>query len=288
MKDPSIPIFKHSGIQAFRHSRRKFLKASALILPAMHLGLQSCTNMKENTNLSDESNRILRIELMTKENKIEEQKQFYTTVLNLPLITEDGNSFEVLAGKTVIKFMLTKGEEQPFYHFAFNIPENKIGKAMDWSKDRFELLKNKYGEDLIYFEKWDADAIYFYDPAGNILEFIAHHPLKNSSDNAFTEKDILNVCELGIVTDNVKKLSREIDMKIGISDYRLRAGIPLSSEFRALGNPNGMLIITKENRKWLMTDKRAQNFQSSIHFRNSYSKKLKFDNTACLVNLVRE
>ncbi|SMG28916.1 Catechol-2,3-dioxygenase [Marivirga sericea] len=266
-------------------SRRNFLWKSALVLPSLHFGLLSFTSFSD-TNLElVAANRIQRIELLTAADKMDLQKDFYVNRLHLPLIIESGNSFEVLAGNTIIKFILTS-THSPFYHFAFNIPENKIQKAIDWSTERFQLIKNGKGEKVIHFKNWDAHAIYFFDPAGNILEFIAHHTLSNSAKNDFKPEDILNICEIGLVSNNVLALASEIELKTGLTDYK--SGFQKSSDFRAIGDPNGMLILSRENRNWLMTDKPAVENMVSVNLLGEREGSINLQNTTCNINMKRQ
>ena len=61
---------------------------------------------------------------------------------------------------------------KPFYHYAINIPANKIEEAKDWLSNRVRLLwMEDYKDDIADFVNWHAKSIYFYDPAGNIVVF---------------------------------------------------------------------------------------------------------------------
>ena len=57
--------------------------------------------------------------------------------------------------------------------------------------------------DETYSHNWDSHSLYFEDPAGNIVEFIAHHRENNEQERAFSVADILQVCEIGLVSENV-------------------------------------------------------------------------------------
>lgn len=134
-------------------------------------------------------------------NLLNELKNFYSDILELGLIHESQYSFTVKTLNSDITF-LKSSLENPFYHFAFNIPENQIKQAKEWALQRFKLISLN-GEDEFDFLSWNAHSIYFYDPAGNILEFIARHNLNNKSDTDFSGKSILNVSEIGLPVDDV-------------------------------------------------------------------------------------
>ena len=48
------------------------------------------------------------------------------------------------------------------------------------------------------FSAWNADALYFLDPAGNVVELIARHSLPNASDAPFGPDAFLEVSEVGM------------------------------------------------------------------------------------------
>lgn len=254
-------------------SRRKFMMKSAFILSGLHLFLESCSNLKEFSN-DQPINLFQELELYVHPKDLIRQKEFYTAKMQLPLVSENTNQFSVKAGKTILRFSINHDYKEPYYHIAFNIPENKLNKAKQWSENRFKLLLNDYGEDVIHFRKWNAHSIYFMDPCGNILEFIAHHKLKNSADGSFTEKDILYIIEIGLVTNNVNELSHDINQKLGLTDYHNSAGLLKSSKFRAVGNTAGMLILSERGRNWLMTDIPSDEFPLNIKVRSDKNGKI--------------
>lgn len=178
--------------------------------------------------------------------------EFYRDVLDLPVSLDERGYLQIEAGSSRLTFQPAGSKTPPNYHFAFNIPENQIEAAFDWIKDRCELLPWK-GETIVYFGHWDAHALYFHDPDGNILELIARHSMDNASDEAFSGKNILNLSELGMVVASVSDFCR----------YAQRAArLPLYSgdidEFAALGDEEGLFIVVPEGRGWLPTGRPAE------------------------------
>ncbi|MNL17020.1 hypothetical protein D3C87_1380890 [compost metagenome] len=88
------------------------------------------------------------------------------------------NSLIIQVGSSVLKF-IENPEFDSVYHFAFNIPENKLEEAIKWCADKIDLIMIENKRVIANFETWNANAIYFYDNNGNLLEFIARHDLDN-------------------------------------------------------------------------------------------------------------
>ena len=184
--------------------------------------------------------KIRKVTLQT--GKLEKLRDFYVNKLGFKSEIEDDKSFTIAAGTSLLKFEY--GNNDAFYHFAFNISENMIEKSLEWIKDKAEPMVHE-GKNIIDFSFWDAHSIYFYDPAGNIVEFIARHRLNNSSDGEFSVNNITSISEIGMPVNDVKTFFEDV------SDA---TGIPLFSgdnkTFTAAGDDEGLLIIVPKGRNW--------------------------------------
>lgn len=99
---------------------------------------------------------------------------FYKNTLQLNVIKPNEKTISVETGTTKLIFEQTNNAQKPFYHFAFNIPSNKIEEALKWLKSKVELLWiEDYENCIAEFTNWNARSIYFLDPGGNIVELIA-------------------------------------------------------------------------------------------------------------------
>ena len=58
-------------------------------------------------------------------NNIKETELFYKDVLDLKILEKRSNSVTIQAGNSILKF-IENPEFNSAYHFAFNIPENKL------------------------------------------------------------------------------------------------------------------------------------------------------------------
>ena len=158
-------------------------------------------------------------------------KAFYGKTLDLRIMDEGADRFSVEAGETRLTFIAgtdVAGGRGPFYHFAFNIPENKILPALEWQKARTPLLaipeRNRaagYPIDVVDYRHWNAHSIFFLDPAGNVLEYIARHDLKNGNTAKFDWADLLYISEIGLVVDDVIEAAGQVRAMAAVPQYRM-------------------------------------------------------------------
>jgi catechol 2,3-dioxygenase-like lactoylglutathione lyase family enzyme len=186
---------------------------------------------------------ITRLELLTAD--LDAQKDFYDNILELP-VRLDSLILEVKAGRTELLF--TEAPEfDGAYHFAFNIPENQFGAAKTWIASRVPLLRDESGNDEFHSENWNSSSVYFKDAAGNVLEFIARHNLKNAMDAGFDGRQILNVSEIGLPSEDVIGLANEICKRLDVSVFRQEP----NESFTPVGDDDGLLIIPVKDRIWI-------------------------------------
>ncbi len=200
-------------------------------------------------SISTEKPRILDLKVYTSAS-LSVMKEFYVNQLELELMSFNSKELTVMAGKTPLTFLYSTDAGDPWYHFAFNISENKILSARNWQKQRTSfvtfgshLVDPKYPDDVVHFNHWNAHSLFFWDPAGNLLEHIARHDLQNSSSGAFSSEDILNVSEIGLIVDDVSSAARFLRASLKVSNYK--GG---SDMFTALGDENGLIIMMKTGR----------------------------------------
>src|SRR5215213_3854112 len=134
--------------------------------------------------------KITKLELLTANLPI--QKDFYENILQLPVKLSASN-LEVAVGETDLIFTQAPSDFDGAYHFAFNIPENQFRAAKKWISERIPLLRDENGKDEFNSDSWNSDSVYFKDTAGNVLEFIARHNLKNRVGMDFDSRQSLNI-----------------------------------------------------------------------------------------------
>jgi catechol-2,3-dioxygenase len=164
-----------------------------------------------------------------------------------------------------LEFVQVPDGPDPVYHFAFNIPENKLPAAQDWLAPRCPIVSRPDGTTLVYdFRRINAHAFYFLDPSGNILEFIARHNLKNAASGAFSTKDILYASEIGLVVPDVPRAVEDLHARLGLSTVSDPTPV-----FTMVGDEHGMFIVVKAGRIWLGSHVPAAPFSTEVFMRGS-------------------
>ena len=187
---------------------------------------------------------ISRLELSAKD--LPAQRDFYGNILELP-VTLDSATLEVKAGETNLVFTQAPSEFIGAYHFAFNIPENQYQAAKQWIASRIPLLQDNTGKEDFESTTWNSTSLYFLDAAGNILEFIARHTLQNASNEEFDSRQILNVSEIGLPSEDVLELANALVTRLGLSVYQQEP----NENFTPVGDENGLLILPAKDRIWM-------------------------------------
>jgi Predicted ring-cleavage extradiol dioxygenase len=92
---------------------------------------------------------------------LETLKEFYSSILELPVQVMNEEKILIKVGATDLIFSETKTGE-PFYHFAINIPCNKIEEAKAWLNNKVKLLWiGDYNSDIADFVNWHASRSIF-------------------------------------------------------------------------------------------------------------------------------
>jgi hypothetical protein len=161
------------------------------------------------------------------------------------LLPELDRFYAGLTGDTTLLFRAAEGE--PFYHFALLVPGDRFDAAHAWAAKRFDLVGGVFA-----FEAWDARAVYFLDPAGNIVELIAHRGLEeNGRIGEFGPEEIVGFSELGLVGNRAENLR--------ISRLPLWSGtIDDPDSLAFVGEKGRTLILAEEGRGWLPTGRPAE------------------------------
>ncbi|SHN21512.1 VOC family protein [Flavobacterium xinjiangense] len=206
---------------------------------------------------------ILELELLS--DTINETELFYNNVIGLQTVSKNNSSISFAAGSTKLTFRASENIE-PVYHFAFDIPNNKLIESFLWIENKTEILDVIPPDKIANFYNWNAKSFYFYDNNGNILEFIARYDLDNASEKSFEGSSVLSISEIGLVTKNVSQLSDEFCKKYNLSIFPKQ---PKLDKFIVLGTDTGLFILVEANRDWYPTHQKAKSFWTKVVFDNN-------------------
>jgi hypothetical protein len=171
--------------------------------------------------------------------------EFYGDRLNL----RDG-----MIGETELAFR--EGPGEPFYHFALLVPGNRFDAALEWIRERADLLPDPASGEVVFdFDNWDALACYFHDPVGNIVELVAHRGIDESAvEGPFTPSELVGLSELGLVGDKRKLLAELRDL--GLEQWD--GDVEDETRLAFVGEKARTFILSPEGRGWLPTGRPAE------------------------------
>lgn len=180
---------------------------------------------------------------------LEAQRRFYVDTLGFALESSTPIEFTVRAGASRLRLIDQTSARSAFgpYHFAFNIPFDQVEAAKAWTAARVPLIADKAGGTDFPSELFASRQIYFYDPDGNIVEFIGRQrqPLSNGSE--FSARDSVScISEIGIAAPHASDGARDFLSALGDS----RFGPNPAGDFVPVGDDDGMLIVVSEGRTW--------------------------------------
>src|SRR5215831_16480144 len=166
-------------------------------------------------------------EIVLQTRQLNALEEFYSSVIELP-VGRDVGKISVTIGLTQLVFQEINNS-QPFYHFAINIPSNKIEEARQWLKAKVELLWMKdYDSEIADFKGWNAKSVYFFDPAGNIVELISRFELNDGVDEQFSSKHFNCISEIGIVfpSDDFDQRTNDLLQKFNLQYFSKQPPLP--------------------------------------------------------------
>jgi catechol 2,3-dioxygenase-like lactoylglutathione lyase family enzyme len=196
--------------------------------------------------------RIARAELAVAEGRLASIAAFYEQTL--------GFAVEAGAGRIVLPvgpdaLELVGGDADGFHHFALLVPGDRFDAAHAWLGERTERLGAVFD-----FDFWDARACYFHDPAGNIVELIAHRgTAERGATGAFSPAELAGLSEVGIVVDDPPAAVAALERELGLE---LWSGDPQQLAF--VGAKAHTLILAPPRRGWLPTGRPAEAHAATV------------------------
>jgi catechol 2,3-dioxygenase-like lactoylglutathione lyase family enzyme len=204
--------------------------------------------------------RIARAELAVAAARLEAVAGFYAQTLGFAAERRDGR-LAVPVGEDVLELVATDDGTDPFHHFALLLPGDRFDAARTWLGERAEPLAREDGETVFAFDFWSARAVYFHDPAGNIVELIAHAGTaeRSGAAGAFSPAELAGLSEVGIVVDRpaaaVAALERDLGLELWSGD---------AEQLAFVGTKARTLILSPPRRGWLPTGRPAEPHAATV------------------------
>lgn len=176
-------------------------------------------------------------------------RRFYGNILELEITERAEDRFTVRFGTTDVTFVAV--QRPAYYHFAISIPGNQFSMLKYWIQDRVPLNWED-GVDEVYFRAFDADSMYFEDPAGNIVELIGRR--KKDVYGDISRSSFLNISEVGLVTRDVSQAGQKL----------FDAGLPLRGtdlepdDLNFIGSGDSYFVLVPQGRRWYFSKKAAE------------------------------
>ena len=204
--------------------------------------------------------RIARAELAVAAARLDALTGFYDQTLGLPVESADGRVV-VQVGDDVLELVAAEDGVEPFHHFALLVPGDRFDAAHAWLGERVERLARDDGETVFAFDFWDARATYFHDPAGNIVELIAHAGVAEQPGAAgeFTAAELAGLSEVGIVVDRPADAIAALDRELGLELWSGDA-----EQLGFVGAKAHTLVISPPRRGWLPTGRPAEAHAATV------------------------
>jgi catechol 2,3-dioxygenase-like lactoylglutathione lyase family enzyme len=198
--------------------------------------------------------RFLSVTLRAPAGRLQDLAGFYGR-LGLETRSHGEHALSFRAGETEIELVAGAGE--PFYHFALLVPGNRFEAAYAWAGATTELLPDRQTGDTVFdSDSWRSLACYFHDPAGNIVELIAHRGfLATGVDGDFTAAEVVGLSELGLVGDR-PAIAHRLQAVLGLELWDGTLAEPTRLAF--VGERGRTLILASPGRGWVPTGRPAE------------------------------
>ncbi|HWE10388.1 MAG TPA: hypothetical protein VG325_13625 [Solirubrobacteraceae bacterium] len=202
--------------------------------------------------------RITSARLTAPAASVESLHRFYGDSLGFAVRpARDGVRLQV--GTDSLEFIPAPGPARPFYHFALLVPGTRYEPARAWAEGVTPLL-SRPGQTCttFHFDAWDADACYFHDPAGNIVELIAHRGVADgpgAAGDRFRAAELTGISEVGVVVGDPGAAAHALS---GAGLDLWSGGTEGDDALAFIGGQAHTLILCAPGRPWLPTQRPAE------------------------------
>jgi catechol 2,3-dioxygenase-like lactoylglutathione lyase family enzyme len=174
--------------------------------------------------------------------------------LGLEAAAAADGSVVVGAGASTLRLVPAAG--RPWHHVALLVAPERFAESTAIVRDMTPLLADpRDGSTIFESPEWHSRACYFHDPAGNVVELIAHAELA-SPEASGSPLGVLAISEVGLVAPDPDRL---IDLLTGEAGLRVWDGDPPgNASLSFVGRKGHTLIVAVEGRGWVPTRRPAE------------------------------
>lgn len=194
---------------------------------------------------------------------------FYGDILGLPTEDAADGSVSVRAGESLLRLLpeqsragaadagapsrpVAARRRYPAYHFAFFGPVNGCRGAFRWLAERVEMLTIGADDGEVFRFPWiNAEAVYFADPEGNVLEILCPSDAGEDTPELVSPEAVTGICEMGLPDPDPAGVVERLEAE---------AGLPLwngnRERFAMIGHLGASLIVVPSTtgRLWLSSE----------------------------------
>ncbi|MBN9623220.1 MAG: hypothetical protein J0H06_09735 [Actinobacteria bacterium] len=199
------------------------------------------------------------------------QEEFWAGTLRLEVEAGE-DALDVRLRDSTIRFRRAAPGTAPRHHFAINVPPGSIERAAAWIRERHELLAfhgdpdEEEGATIVHTDR-GTPAVYFLDPAGNVVELIANVRLAGGADAdvrpggplgvgiggsgedaTFGPEALLDLAEVGIAAVDCGATCAAVRDFLG--EGVLWGGAP-GWQLTAIGDARAVVIVAPLDRGWI-------------------------------------
>jgi catechol 2,3-dioxygenase-like lactoylglutathione lyase family enzyme len=194
-------------------------------------------------------------------------EQFYGGKLQLPVLQRTPEALAFQIGHSVLWFRAAPAGSRPFYHVAFAVPLGSVDAALAWVGQNVGTLPFTDGLPIAEFQNWGARAFYFHDNNGSILECIGRAAQNAPALSEFRPATgFLSINEVGLVVPHVPAACAQLTAAYGVTPFFRGPSLP---DFAAMGDDDGLFIVSADARGWLPTLRPAESHWLRVQFEQS-------------------
>jgi len=184
---------------------------------------------------------------------------FYKRLFRNKLSEVSNKEFKIKLPWNTLHVIKEDSIGEPFYHYCFLIPKSLFDQAKNYVSNMVEL-NTQDGEDEISFIP-SIRSFYFYDPSGNVVEFMGKDSNDNPSQETFSPHEILGISEMSLVTDDLSQTASKLYHE-GILE---KAPSEINQDgLTFISSGETTLLLSPTDRVWVFSEKVGKVFPQSI------------------------